>query len=295
MYDIGKFYQAADVEDAVRALVEDPEAVVISGGSDVLIKIREGKLAGCSLVSIHGIKELEGIRMEEDGTIVIGPATTFSHITNNDIIQKHIPMLGDAVDMAGGPQLRNIGTIGGNVCNGVTSADSASSLCCLDAVLVLKGPDSVREVPISQWYTGPGRTVRNHDEVLTAIRIKKENYQGYGGHYIKYGKRSAMEIATLGCAVSVKLTEDKRYIQDLRLGYGVAAPTPIRCHKTEGAVKGMETGEALAQAVGKSALEEVNPRSSWRASREFRLQLVEELGRRAVKQAVINAGGERDA
>lgn len=295
MYDIGKFYQAADVEDAVRALVEDPEAVVISGGSDVLIKIREGKLAGCSLVSIHGIKELEGIRMEEDGTIVIGPATTFSHITNNDIIQKHIPMLGDAVDMAGGPQLRNIGTIGGNVCNGVTSADSASSLCCLDAVLVLKGPDGVREVPISQWYTGPGRTVRNHDEVLTAIRIKKENYQGYGGHYIKYGKRSAMEIATLGCAVSVKLTEDKRYIQDLRLGYGVAAPTPIRCHKTEGAVKGMETGEALAQAVGKGALEEVNPRSSWRASREFRLQLVEELGRRAVKQAVINAGGEWDA
>ena len=295
MYYIGKFYQAADVEDAVRALVKDPEAVVISGGSDVLIKIREGKLAGCSLVSIHGIKELEGIGMEEDGTIVIGPATTFSHIANNDMIQKHIPMLGDAVDMAGGPQLRNIGTIGGNVCNGVTSADSASSLCCLDAVLVLKGPDSVREVPISQWYTGPGRTVRNHDEVLTAIRIKKENYQGYGGHYIKYGKRSAMEIATLGCAVSVKLTEDKRYIQDLRLGYGVAAPTPIRCHKTEGAVKGMETGEALAQAVGKSALEEVNPRSSWRASREFRLQLVEELGRRAVKQAVINAGGEWDA
>ena len=295
MYDIGKFYQAADVEDAVRALVEDPEAVVISGGSDVLIKIREGKLAGCSLVSIHGIKELEGIRMEEDGTIVIGPATTFSHITNNDIIQKHIPMLGDAVDMAGGPQLRNIGTIGGNVCNGVTSADSASSLCCLDAVLVLKGPDSVREVPISQWYTGPGRTVRNHDEVLTAIRIKKENYQGYGGHYIKYGKRSAMEIATLGCAVSVKLTEDKKHIQDLRLAYGVAAPTPIRCHTTEEAVKGMETGEALAQAVGKGALEEVNPRSSWRASREFRLQLVEELGRRAVKQAVINAGGEWDA
>lgn len=295
MYDIGKFYQAADVEDAVRALVEDPEAVVISGGSDVLIKIREGKLAGCSLVSIHGIKELEGIRMEEDGTIVIGPATTFSHITNNDIIQKHIPMLGDAVDMAGGPQLRNIGTIGGNVCNGVTSADSASSLCCLDAVLVLKGPDGVREVPISQWYTGPGRTVRNHDEVLTAIRIKKENYQGYGGQYIKYGKRNAMEIATLGCAVSVKLTEDKKHIQDLRLAYGVAAPTPIRCYTTEESVKGMETGEALAQAVGKGALEEVNPRSSWRASREFRLQLVEELGRRAVKQAVINAGGEWDA
>ncbi len=189
MYDIEKYYQAKDIDDAVRALSADPDAVVISGGSDVLIKIREGKLAGCSLVSIHGIRELEGISMEEDGTIVIGPATTFSHITNNKIIQEYIPILGDAVDMAGGPQLRNIGTVGGNVCNGVTSADSASSLCCLDAILVLTGPAGVREVPISEWYTGPGRTVRAHDELLTSIKIKKENYEGYGGHYIKYGKR----------------------------------------------------------------------------------------------------------
>lgn len=295
MYDIEKFYQAVDVDDAVRALSEDPEAVVISGGSDVLIKIREGKLAGCSLVSIHGIKALEGVSMDEDGTIIIGPATTFSHITNNEIIQRHIPMLGDAVDMAGGPQLRNIGTVGGNVCNGVTSADSASSLCCLDAVLVLTGPEGIREVPISQWYTGPGKTVRRHEELLTAVKIKRENYEGYGGHYIKYGKRNAMEIATLGCAVSVKLTKDKKHIEDLRLGYGVAAPTPIRCVRTEERVKGMETGEALADAVGRGVLEEVNPRSSWRASKEFRLQLVEELGRRALRQAVIKAGGEWDA
>lgn len=292
MYDIEKYYQATDVDDAVRALTQDPDGVVISGGSDVLIKIREGKLAGCSLVSIHGIEELDGISMEEDGTIVIGPASTFSHITNNKLIQKHIPILGDAVDMAGGPQLRNIGTVGGNVCNGVTSADSASSLCCLDAILVLKGPSGVREVPISQWYTGPGRTVREHDEILTAIKIRKESYEGYGGHYIKYGKRGAMEIATLGCAVTVKLTEDKKHVADLHIAYGVAAPTPIRCRNTETAAIGMEIGNALAQQVGKGVLEEVNPRSSWRASKEFRLQLVEELVKRALKQAVINGGGE---
>lgn len=291
MYDIERFYQAKNIEDAVQALKADPEAVIISGGSDVLIKIREGKLAGCSLVSIHGIRELEGVSMKEDGTIVIGPATTFSHITNNEIIQKHIPILGNAVDMAGGPQLRNIGTVGGNVCNGVTSADSASSLCCLDAILVLTGPEGVREVPISQWYTGPGRTVRGHEEILTAIKTKRESYEGYSGHYIKYGKRNAMEIATLGCAVTVKLTEDRRYIEDLHLAYGVAAPTPIRCREAEERAKGMEIGEELFEAVGKWALEEVNPRSSWRASKEFRLQLVEELGKRALKQAVINGEG----
>ena len=239
MYDIEKYDQAVDVADAIRALENDPDAVVISGGSDVLIKIREGKLAGCSLVSIHGIKELEGISLEPDGTIVIGPCTTFSHIANNDIIRRYVPMLGDAVDQAGGPQLRNIGTIGGNVCNGVTSADSASSLCCLNAVLVLQGPQGVREVPISAWYAGPGRTVRNHSEVLTAIRIRKEDYEGFGGHYIKYGKRNAMEIATLGCAVSVKLAEDKRHVADLRLAYGVAAPTPHPLRQNRGGSGGL--------------------------------------------------------
>lgn len=295
MYDIEKFYQAGEIKDAVHALKEDPEAVIISGGSDVLIKIREGKLAGCSLVSIHGIEELKGVKMQEDGTIVIGPATTFSHVTNNEIIQKYIPILGDAVDQAGGPQLRNIGTVGGNVCNGVTSADSASSLCCLDAVLVLEGPEGTREVPIREWYTGPGKTVRQHEEVLTAIKIKKEAYEGYGGHYIKYGKRNAMEIATLGCAATVKLSPDKKQVEELHLAYGVAAPTPIRCFETEKRAKGMKLSQELLETVGKGALEEVNPRSSWRASKEFRLQLVEELGRRALKQAVLNAGGEWNA
>ena len=295
MYDIEKFYQAESIEDAIRALKADPEAVVISGGSDVLIKIREGKMAGCSLVSIHGIDELEGITVDEDGTIVIRPATSFSHITNNEIIQKFIPILGDAVDQVGGPQVRNIGTIGGNVCNGVTSADSASSLFVLDARLELTGSNGVREIPIEEFYTGPGRTVREQDELLTKIRIRKESYDNFGGHYIKYGKRNAMEIATLGCAATVKLNAEKTHIEEMHLAYGVAAPTPMRCHKTEEKVKGMAVTSELFDIVGKGALEEVNPRSSWRASKEFRLQLVEELGKRAVKQAIVNAGGEMDA
>lgn len=295
MYDIEKFYQATDVKSAICALKKDPQAVVISGGSDVLIKIREGKLAGCSLVSIHGLRELEGVTMEEDGTIVIGPATTFSHVTGSDIVCKNIPMLGDAVDQAGGPQLRNIGTVGGNLCNGVTSADSAPSFCCLDAVLLLQGSEGVRSVPIREWYEGPGKTVRKHDELLTAIRIGREAYQGFGGHYIKYGKRNAMEIATMSCAATVKPSQDGRRVKELRISFGVAAPTPIRCLKTEERVRGMEVGEGLLTAVGTGVLEEVNPRTSWRASKEFRLQLIGEMAKRAVKQAFINAGGDWNA
>ena len=295
MYDFKSFYQAADVDDAIRALKENPEAVIISGGSDVLIKIREGKMAGCSLVSIHGIKALKGVRMDADGSIVIGPAATFSEVTHDEIIRQYIPVLGAAVDQAGGPQLRNIGTVGGNVCNGATSADSASSLFLLNAQLVLKGENGVRTVPINEFYTGPGRTVREQTEVLTEIRIPRLGYENFYGHYIKYGKRNAMEIATLGCACGVRLSADKKTVEELRLAYGVAAPTPIRCGKTEALCKGMAIGAELYDAIGKGALEEVNPRSSWRASKEFRLQLVEELPKRALKQAIQFAGGDADA
>lgn len=291
MYDIEKTYVAKSVPDAIAALTADPSAVIISGGSDVLIKIREGKLAGCSLVSIHDIKELEGITMEDDGTIVIRPGTTFSHVTYHPIIQKYLPMLGNAVDQVGGPQIRNMGTIGGNVCNGVTSADSASTLFTMNAQLELQGPDGIRRVDIADFYKGPGKTDRAHNELMTAIRIRKKDYEGFGGHYIKYAQRNAMDIATLGCAVNVKLNDAKDAIEDMRLAFGVAGPTPIRCHETEKLANGQKIASKLFQTVSETAVTEVNPRTSWRASKEFRLQLVHELSKRALKQAIINAGG----
>lgn len=302
MYDIEKFYQAKDVLDAVRALREEPEAVLISGGSDVLIKIREGKLSGCSLVSIHGLEELSGIELLADKTIQIRPGTTFSQITNHPVIRQYIPMLGEAVDQVGGPQIRNMGTIGGNVCNGATSGDSAPSLFALNGVLELTGASGVRNVPIGEFYTGPGKTVRAHDEILTAIRIAQADYEGFAGFYSKYGKRNAMEISTLGCAVSLKLSPDKERIEDFRLAYGVAAPTPIRCPKTEKRVCKRELCDPeLFADIAAGAESEVNPRSSWRASREFRLQLVRELAVRTTKQAIERAihmaedGGGEDA
>ena len=292
MYDIEKITQVNSAAEAVKALAADPNAILIAGGSDVLIQIREGRLAGRRLVSINGIREMEGVSMEADGTILIRPLTTFAGVTESEIIQKHIPTLGFATDQAGGPQLRNVGTIGGNVCNGVTSADSAATLLTLNAELELLGPGGSRRVQQQAFYKGPGKVDKAHDEVLVGIRIAKADYEGYCGHYIKYAQRNAMDIATLGCAVHVKLAADKKTVEDLRLGYGVAGPTPLRCHKAEAAAKGQALDAALLDAVGQTALTETNPRTSWRASKEFRTQLIYELARRALKEAVCKAGGE---
>ena len=326
MYDIENYYEAKSVEDAVAHLAADEKAEVIAGGTDVLVKLRAGKDAGCDLVSIHEIPELKGVDRLTDGTIVIGPATCFTDITNDPIIRESLPYLGEAVDTVGGPQIRNMGTIGGNLCNGATAADSGATMQTLNATLVLQGPEGSREVPVTEFYTGPGKTVRRRDEVLIAILVKPEDYIGYSGCYIKYGKRRSMEIATLGCCVRVKLeaagaeraeAEEPDGIQgssatrreeaagspvlpgagfrlaDVRIGYGVAAPTPIRCRKTEQMLKGMAADDpAIYEIISTHVEEEVHPRSSWRASKEFRVQLIREMAKRALEQAILRGIGK---
>ena len=292
MYDIQSIYQAKSVDDAIRALQADPSALVIAGGTDVLIKIREGKLAGCSLVSIHNLTgELSGVTLSPNGDVEIGPLTTFRGVTFSDVIRQTVPVLGEAADMAGGPQLRAAGTIGGNVCNGITSADTASTLVALDAVLRVRGPKGERDVPISEWYQGVGRVALAPYELLVKIIIPRDNYAGYTGHYIKYAMRNAMDIATLGVSCLVKLTDDKKTVDDAALAFGVAGPVPMRAPSAEAAVRGLPVEEAIA-VIGKAALADVNPRTSWRASKEFRIQLIEELSPRALREAARKGGAD---
>jgi len=292
MYDIKALYEAASVDDAIALLTAHPEAKIIAGGSDVLIKLREGKLAGCELVSIYKIDALRGISMEPNGTIRIRPLTSFSHITRDPIIQEHINVLGEAVDMVGGPQIRNIGTIGGNTCNGVTSADSASTLHAYDAIMEITGPEGVRQTPIRKFYISAGKVDLQPGELLTSILIPKASYEGYKGHYIKYAMRNAMDIATLGCSVNCKLSADKKTLVDVRIAYGVAGPVPMRAETAEAAAKGKPVCKDTIDVFGKAALEDVNPRTSWRASRDFRLHLVEQLAKRALAEAIRLNGGE---
>lgn len=292
MYDIKALYEATSVKDAIALLQAHPAAHVIAGGSDVLIKMREGKLAGCELVSIYGLDELRGVTLEADGAIRIGSLTSFSHITKDPIIQAHINVLGEAVDMVGGPQIRNIGTIGGNTCNGVTSADSGSTLMAYDAVMEVEGPNGQRLIPIQEWYVSAGKVSLQPAEIQTAIRIPKASYEGYFGHYIKCAMRNAMDIATTGCSVNVKLSPDKTTIQDVRLAYGVAGPVPMRAPHAEAFARGKAIEDATIEGFGQAALSDVNPRDSWRASREFRLHLAKELAQRALREAIRLAGGE---
>ena len=294
MYDIKALYEAASVEEAIALLKQHPQAQIIAGGSDVLVQIREGRRAGVELVSIYGIDALRGVSCDDDGAIRIGSLTSFSHIAKSPIIREKIPVLGEAVSLVGGPQIRNIGTIGGNTCNGVTSADSASTLLAWDAVVELTGPEGVRRLPIADFYIRAGVVDLRPAELQTAIRIPKAAYEGYHGHYIKYAMREAMDIATLGCSVNVRLSGDKRTILDARIAYGVAGPVPMRAPSAEDAAKGQPVNAATVEAFARAVLEDIHPRDSWRASKAFREHIGVEMAKRAMIQSIELAGGAID-
>ena len=291
MYDMKALYQAKSVADAVALRLAHPEAQIIAGGSDVLVQMREGKRAGAELISIQTLDEIRGVSLEEDGTLRIGSLTSFSHITRDPLIQRYVNVLGEAVDQVGGPQIRNIGTIGGNTCNGVTSADSASTLFAYDAVVELTGPDGVRRQPIREFYLRAGKVDLRDGEIQTAILIPRESYENTHGHYIKYAMRNAMDIATLGTSVNVRLSPDKKTVERARAAFGVAGPVPLRASHAEALAAGQPLSPELAEAFAQAVKEDINPRDSWRAARDFRLHIAVESAKRAFIQAAVLAGG----
>ena len=196
--------------------------------------------------------------------------------------------------MVGGPQIRNAGTIGGNTCNGVTSADSASTLHAWEAIVEITGKNGVRRVPIKDFYIKAGTVdLRVEDgEIQTAILIPKASYDRTFGHYIKYAMRNAMDIATLGTSVNARLSADKKTFERVRIAFGVAGPVPMRAMNAEGFINGKAVTLENIEQFGREVLEDIHPRDSWRASKAFRSHIAVESAKRCLIESVKLAGGE---
>lgn len=291
MLDIKRTWNPKTLKVALLMLAENPEAKVMAGGTDVMVAIRHHKIREAQLINLLEIPELSGIALRENGDLWIGPTTSFDEVYRNETANALVPALCAACNTVGSPQIRHIGTIGGNLCNGAVSADTVPTLLAYNAVLEMESAEGKRSVAVTEFHTGPGKTVLAQDEILTGIVITKDNYENHFGQYLKFGQRNSMEISTLGVAAVVKLSEDKKKLEDVRLAYGVAGPRPLRVPKLEAALCGMEISEEMFVKVKTEALLELAPRNSWRASREFREQLIRVQSVRALKAAIEKAGG----
>ena len=289
MFNISVLQEPESLEAAVEMLRADPGLRIIAGGTDVLIRVQHGGEGWSQLLSLRNVKELEAISLRADGTIVIGATAPFAKIFLDPIIREHLPSLAEAAVSMGGPQIRNVATIGGNICNGAVSGDSASTLFALDALLRLESQDGERIIPIHAFYAGPGKVHLQPGELLTAVLIPRDSYQGTGGHYIKFAMRKAMDIATLGVSVICRVKDGA--FEDLRIGLGVAAPVPIRCPEAEAYAIGRPVSVSTCQEIGRLAVKATRARTSWRASKDYREHLVEVLTERAVLESAKRAGG----
>ena len=284
MYDFNSIYIAKTIDEAVNALVANPKAVIISGGTDILVGLRDGLRAGADFVSIKDIEELKGIYLDDDKNIHIKAATTFRQIIASDIIKNNIPSLIGAVSDIGGAQIRSVATIGGNICNGFTTADAPPTLLGLNAIASITGKDSYREMSIEDFYIKPEVVDLKTGELLTEIIIKREDYEGYKGNYIKYSLRDAMDIAIIGCSVICKTNGSN--VEDIRISFGAAGPLPLRARSAEKKLIGAELNDELFKNMGKLCIEDVSVITDKRVTKQFRLHLVEVLPARALKAAL---------
>jgi len=291
MFNISVLQEPETVEAALGMLAENARLRVIAGGTDVLIRMQHGADGWEELLSLRKVREMEAIGERDDGTVCIGATAPFTRIFQSPVIRARVPILAEAAVSMGGPQIRNVATIGGNICNGAVSGDSASTLFALDALLRLESLAGTRILPIHEFYAGPGKVHLRPGELLTQILVPQDSYRDTGGHYIKFAMRKAMDIATLGVAAVCRVRDGR--FQDLRVGLGVAAPVPIRCGEAEAFAKGRTTDPETIREIGRLAVKPSKARTSWRASKDYREHLIEVLTERAVTEAVNRAGGRR--
>ncbi|HDK7156645.1 xanthine dehydrogenase FAD-binding subunit XdhB [Clostridium sporogenes] len=284
MYDINEILEPKTLEKALELLSEHDNLTVIAGGTDVLVKLHEERFNSLNLISIRNIESLNEIKVIEDGSIEIGAMATFSEIFRDDIVNKNIPILAEAAVSMGGPQIRNMATIGGNICNGAVSGDSAPSLFALNSKLRLKSKNGERIVKIKDFYIGPGQVGIRKDEILISIIIEKKDYENKYGNYIKFASRNAMDIALMGVAVLVEVKNKK--FEDLRIALGVSGPTPIRCEIAEAEGKHMKVTDENIRLIGNLALKSSKAIDFWNASKEFKEHLIEELTYRGIKESI---------
>ncbi|MGD8523003.1 MAG: FAD binding domain-containing protein, partial [Desulfobacterales bacterium] len=245
-------------------------AKYIAGGTDVLVKIKEGKLAPEYLISLrHIIGQDRPFLNQETGELFIGAFVTHGMIEKSPLVQARYSILHDAVRNIGSVQIRNVATIGGNLVNAVPSADGAIPLIALDSKVNIYGTKGQRSMALLRFFLGPGQCDLEKGEILTEI-VVPPLLERTGGAYIKHGRREAMELPMLGVGVLVSLEEDMQTCVKARICLGVAAPTPIRALQAEKYLVGKVVNEKNLTQSGKIAGEESKVRDSIRGVAWYR-------------------------
>ncbi|HEV7306283.1 xanthine dehydrogenase family protein subunit M [Ensifer sp.] len=278
------YHRAETLEHASRLLTElGDDTFLFNGGTDLLVEIRERLRRVRNVVDIKQIPGLSDITYDETRGLTFGALVTVGRLERLALVGQRYPNLRAAFASLGSIQVRNRATVVGNICRASPSADTIPPLVADGAFVHIYSRTNMRVVPIAEFFTGPGRTVLAKGEIVTGITVPPAG-DTTGKAYIKHGRRKAMELSTVGVAVSLSMEEG--VCSDIRIALGAVGATVLRAPQAEAMLRGTSLDAATVSSAASKAMEECTPISNVRASADYRRDMVGVLTGRAIKQAL---------
>ena len=284
-----EYHTAESLEDALHQLDRyGSNAKVLAGGTDLIVRMKKKVTLPQIIISLHQIKELDYV-LEDGEFIRIGAATKFSTLMDHPVLKKHVPILCDAIAQIGSWQIRNVATIGGNLCNASPAGDSSVALLALNTRVLIAGKDREKVVDLNSFFTGPGTTVLEPTQLLKEIIIEKPKERSYG-RYLKLMRRRTVDLALVSLAFQAEIHKDRDALTHVAIAMGGVAPTPIRAKTAESILVGLSYHDAITRLpeAAERAVEMTKPISDVRATAEYRKRIVGAYVLRAGKSVLHN-------
>lgn len=278
------YCEPSSLSEALSLLAEHRErACVLAGGTDLFVRMRTAAVRPTVVLDLKRVPGLEGIHESDAGALRIGALTSHADIEASEAIRIRYPALATAARSVAGVQIRNRGTVGGNVCNASPAADLATPLLAFGALVRIAGPKDVRQMPLDGFFVGPGRIVLAPDEILTGVLLPAS--APWTGSDFQRAIRAAVDIALVNVAVALTLEAGDGICREARVALGAVAPTPMLASAAAAALRGQRVTPETIAAAARAAAAEARPISDVRASAEYRRDQVEVLTARALERA----------
>ena len=282
-------FEAASVEEAVSLLADyNGNARVLAGGTDLVVQMRQRKMAPEYVISIMGIKGLDYIRYSEGGDLRVGALTNIRDLEMSKEIGGGHGVIREAAGCVASTGVRNMATIGGNLCNASPAADMAPCLIALSAEVKIVGDRGERQIPLEEFFLGPGSTALGKADLLTEVNVPAI-VPHTGAVYLKHGVRAENDLSVVGVAAGITLEKGGDIIEEIKLALGAVAPTPMRAKNAEAVLRGKQSTIMHIQEAARVASEEAQPITDTRASAAYRKEMVRVFTEHAIQEAVQKA------
>ena len=284
-----EYLEPESIEEALTILSQyQGKSKIIAGGTDLMLQMRNKAIRPEFVVDITRIPGLDYVTFDDQHGLKLGALTTIRTLETSVELQRKYPIISQAASQLGSVAIRNVATVGGNLCNALPSAETSQALVALSAQVKVIGPRGERKLPLESFFTGVGKTLLQPDEVLLEILVP-ESAPHTAGIYIKHSPRGSIDLAIVNITVLMTMEADHKVCRDAKIVLGAVSPTPLRARKAESVLKGKRVDGALIDRAAQVASDEAHPRQrSMRGSFEYKKEMVKVLTGRAIKEIMAS-------